>query len=97
MPVYNGVGAWWMPRWCRAALTWWFLLDFSEDAAEAHDMGYYLAQLPRRAIDRIFLDQLLLEATSARVWAKAWLIYVMVRAFGGPSYHATPTQGRSMC
>ncbi|WP_072858366.1 hypothetical protein [Loktanella atrilutea] len=86
MPVYNGVGAYWMPRWLRSILTAWFLWDFTEAAAEAHDLAYYLRDQPRAVIDRIFLDRMLLQATTARTRAKACLIYIMVRAFGGQSY-----------
>ena len=88
MPVYNGVGAWWMPRRMRAAITAWFIRDFDESAAEDHDLAYWLGTASRMDIDRGFLASLLLQAQTARQRLKAYLIYMMVRLFGGPSYHA---------
>ena len=87
MPVYNGVGAYWMPRWMRDAITRWFLRDFTEDAPQAHDLAYWLAEQPRAVIDRAFLAAMLVQSDTLRKRAKALTIYAMVRLFGGRSYN----------
>jgi hypothetical protein len=89
MPIYNGVGAYWMPRWMRDAVTRWFIRDFTEDAAEDHDLAYWLGCVSRFEADTVFLAAMLSEATTPRTTIKAWIIYAMVRAFGARSYNRT--------
>ena len=86
MPVYNGVGAWWMPQWMRDAVTRWFLRDFAEDAAEDHDLAYWLHEQPRAVIDMAFLAAMLGQAVTLRQQLKALAIYAMVRMFGWSAY-----------
>ena len=86
MPIYNGVGAWWMPDWMRLRLTSWFLRDFDEDAAEDHDLGYWLGRQSRVDVDTAFLLAMLEQATTRRQRVKARVIYLGVRLFGGASY-----------
>lgn len=86
MPVYNGVGASWMPQWLRDRITVWFLRDFDEGAAEDHDLAYWLHEQPRAVIDRAFLAAMLSQSTTIRQRVKALAIYAMVRLFGWASY-----------
>ena len=88
MPIYNGVGAWWMPRWMRNRITAWFLRDFDEGAAEAHDLAYWLREEPRIDIDRAFLAAMLGQTVTLRQQLKALTIYAMVRLFGWASFRA---------
>lgn len=91
MPVYNGVGAYWMPKWLRNCLTQWYLRDFSESYPQEHDLGYWLREQSRLTLDRQLLDAMLLEATNKRQIVKAWVIYIVVRAFGHKSYTRNKT------
>jgi hypothetical protein len=77
-----------MPQWMRDLITDWFLRDFTEDAAEAHDLAYWLRELPRIDIDRAFLAAMLGQAVTLRQRAKAITIYAMVRLLGWASYRA---------
>jgi hypothetical protein len=86
MPVYNGVGACWMPRWMRDSITAWYILDFDQAHAQEHDYAYWLNGESRAIVDRKFLYSMLGESNSFRQKAKAVLIYIMVRLFGGNSY-----------
>lgn len=88
MPIYNGVGAWWMPQWMRDAFTAWFLRYFDEDAAEDHDLAYWLHEQPRIEADRAFLAAMLGQPVTLRQRLKAITIYAMVRLFGWASYRA---------
>lgn len=72
----------------RDALTRWFVRDFDEGAAEDHDFLYWSGLLPRADIDRAFLAAMLLQADTLRLRIKAFVIFVMVRLCGGPSYQS---------
>tara|TARA_R110000824_G_scaffold401040_1_gene610478 strand:+ start:1837 stop:2115 length:279 start_codon:yes stop_codon:yes gene_type:complete len=86
MPIYNGVGAWWMPSWSRDCLTAWFLRDFAEDAAQDHDIAYWLGEHSRAVIDSTFLAAMLGQAVTLRQRCKALTIYAMVRLLGWTAY-----------
>lgn len=88
MPIYNGVGAWWMSQWMRDAITAWFLRDFDKNAAENHDWAYWRHEQPRIDIDRAFLAAMLGQAVTLRQRLKALTLYAMVRLFGWASYRA---------
>tara|TARA_R110000737_G_scaffold64473_7_gene92225 strand:- start:6930 stop:7211 length:282 start_codon:yes stop_codon:yes gene_type:complete len=91
MPIYNGVGAWWMSSWMRGLLTKWFLLDFDEGAAEDHDLAYWLGELPRSTIDRLFLTSMLGQSVTVRQRCKALVVYIMVRLIGWTAYSHRPS------
>lgn len=86
MPVYNGVGAYWMPRWMRDCITAWFIRDFSETIPKDHDLAYYMQEQSRFHIDRAMLLDMLAQSDTDRKAAKAVTVYAMVRLLGGPSY-----------
>ena len=86
MPIYNGVGAWWMPQWMRSQITAWFLRNFDEGLAQNHDLDYWLGERSRIDIDRAFLAAMLAQSDSIRTRAKAITIYSMVRLLGWASY-----------
>ncbi len=95
MPIYNGVGAYWMPQWMRNAITAWFLRDFDEGAAQDHDLAYWLHDQTRAVIDRAFLVAMLAQVVTLRQRAKALTIYAMVRLFGWASYRKTARKHRN--
>lgn len=69
-----------LPRSCRKQLSSTF-----NHCCKQHDIDY-TNQLPRLAADRIFLKNMLKQATSPKTRALAYFFYISVRLFGWISY-----------